>query len=95
MLHIKRGSDAFLSHCVSGHSGPITTGDMSRIAMDCPGMSHDSYVSIYHIHMYFTYHLPRIVFVMSSTSSQMEHHHAFGSTPFTDGEGLWLLLRQG
>ena len=55
MLHMKRVSDAFLSRCVSGHSGPVTTGDMSRIATDCQGMSHDSYVSIYNIHNYVFY----------------------------------------
>ena len=32
---------------------------MSRIATDCPGMSQDSYVSIYRIHMCILYHLPR------------------------------------
>ena len=46
----------------------------------------------------YVYIIFHIVFVVSQTSSPskgVELHHAFSSTPFTEGEGLWLLLRQG
>ena len=61
--------------------------------MDCPGMSEDSHVSIYHIHMYLY-----IIFVVSLASSPSKGGGASSGIqlhPLTDGEGLWLLPRQG
>ena len=39
--------------------------------------------------------LPRLLAQPPPHQKWVELHHAFSSTPFTNGEGLWLLFRQG
>ena len=60
--------------------------DCHRLSWDVPG---------YHMYLYIIFCVVFVVSPASSPSKGVELHRAFSSTPFTDGEGLWLLLKTG
>ena len=73
----------------------------SRYVQECHGLSRD--VPGYHMHLYiciqyYTHHLPRSLrrepsLLPIKRGWSLTMHSA--PPPFTDGEGLWLLLRRG